>query len=356
MSDPQVHANFDSSKILVFLYRWRKALLITGLVAAVLSVFFSSSLFIFPLYRSTVIMYPASSNSISKALLSEYAGTNQDILEFGEDAQTEQMLQILNSNKIKDRIIRQFNLAKHYGIDTASKYRNLKLYRRYETNITFKRTEYMAVKISVLDKDAQMAADIANTIAALLDSVKNDMQKERAIQGLRIVEAEYNQLRNEIRAMEDSLTELRKLGVHDYETQAEMINQQLAIEIAKGNTRGIEALNNKLDVLAQYGGPYVSLRDALDYEKKQLSFVKSKYEEAKIDATESIPQKFIVETAYKSERKAYPIRWIIVALSIISALFMACLVILMAEGAGKVISNFREDVAEDTLKKKTDIV
>jgi uncharacterized protein involved in exopolysaccharide biosynthesis len=214
----------------------------------------------------------------------------------------------------------------------------------------------MAVKISVLDKDAQMAADIANTIAALLDSVKNDMQKERAIQGLRIVEAEYNQLRNEIRAMEDSLTELRKLGVHDYETQAEMINQQLAIEIAKGNTRGIEALNNKLDVLAQYGGPYVSLRDALDYEKKQLSFVKSKYEEAKIDATESIPQKFIVETAYKSERKAYPIRWIIVTLSIISALFMACLVILMAEGAGKVISNFREDVAEDTLKKKTDNV
>jgi capsular polysaccharide biosynthesis protein len=51
--------------------------------------------------------------------------------------------------------------------------------QEYESNITFKRTEYMAVKISVLDKDPQLAADIANTIAALLDSVKNDMQKER---------------------------------------------------------------------------------------------------------------------------------------------------------------------------------
>jgi len=135
-----------------------------------------------------------------------------------------------------------------------------------------------------------------------------------------------------------------------------MINQQLAIEIARGNTRGIEALNSKLDVLAQYGGPYVSLRDALEYEKKQLSFVKSKYEEAKIDAKESIPQKFIVETAYKSERKAYPIRWIIVTLSILSTLFMACLVILILEGTGKAIGNFREELTNDSLKKKTDNV
>jgi uncharacterized protein involved in exopolysaccharide biosynthesis len=124
MSDSQVNSGFDSSRLLVFLYRWRKLLLITGAAAAILSMFFSSSIFIPPLYRSTVIMYPASSNSVSKALLNENPGTSQDLLEFGEDAQTEQMLQILNSNKIKDRVIRQFDLADHYGIDTNSRFRN----------------------------------------------------------------------------------------------------------------------------------------------------------------------------------------------------------------------------------------
>lgn len=342
MSDSQVNSGFDSSRLLVFLYRWRKLLLITGAAAAILSMFFSSSIFIPPLYRSTVIMYPASSNSVSKALLNENPGTSQDLLEFGEDAQTEQMLQILNSNKIKDRVIRQFDLADHYGIDTNSRFRNLRLYRKYESNITFKRTEYMAVKISVLDKDPQLAADIANTIAALLDSVKNDMQKERAVQGYRIVEAEYLKLKDEIRSMEDSLTVIRKLGVHDYETQAEMINQQLAIEIAKGNKRGIEALESKLAVLAQYGSAYVSLRDALEYEKKQLSFVKSKYEEAKIDASENIPQKFVVETAYKSERKAYPIRWIVVTLSTLGALFMAILAIQLIEKVPGTVARIRK--------------
>lgn len=331
MTDIRENPGFDSSKLLVFIYRWRKVFLITGVIAALLAVVFSSSFFVDPLYRSTVIMYPASSNSISKALLNENAGAKQDILEFGEDAQTEQMLQILNSNKIKDKVIEKFKLLDHYGIDSTSRYKNLRLYKKYESNITFKRTEYMAVKISVLDKDPATAADIANTIAALLDSVKNDMQKERAIQGFRIMEAEYTKIKDEVRMMEDSLTELRKLGVHDYETQSEMINQQLAIEIARGNQRGIDALERKLDVLAQYGGPYVSLRDALEYEKKQLSFVKGKYEEAKIDATQYIPQKFVVEAAYKSERKAYPIRWIIVLVSTLSALFMASLLIMMVE-------------------------
>jgi uncharacterized protein involved in exopolysaccharide biosynthesis len=338
----QNNSEFNSASLVVFVYRWRKVLIITGVAAALLSLIFSSSLFISPLYRSTVIMYPASSNSISKALLNENAGARQDILEFGEDAQTEQMLQILNSNKIKDRVIQKFNLLEHYGIDSTSKFKNLRLYRRYESYITFKRTEYMAVKVSVLDRDPQMAADIANNIAELLDSVKNDMQKERAIQGFKIVESEYNKLKGEIRSMEDSLTELRKLGVHDYETQAEMINQQLAIEIAKGNKRGIDALDNKLNILAMYGGPYVSLRDALEYEKKQLSFIKSKYEEAKIDASVNIPQKFVVENAYKAERKAYPTRWVVVIISTLSALLIAMLTIILVERIPGSLRKLRE--------------
>ncbi len=321
----------DSFKVAFFLYKWRKALIVIGITAAVLSVIFSSSLFITPLYRSSVVMYPASSNSVSKSLLNENSNAKQDILEFGEDQQTEQMLQILNSSSIRDRVISKYKLAEHYGIDAGSKYQQTRLFSRYDSYISFKRTEYMAVKISVLDKDPQMAADIANEIAALLDTVKNTMQKERAVQGFRIVETEYLSLQTEIKLMEDSLTALRKLGVHDYETQAEMMNQQLAMEIAKGNTRGINALEEKLNVLAKYGGPYVSLRDALEHEKKQLSYIKARYEEARIDATEAIPQKFIVENAYKAERKAYPIVWIIVLLSVIGSLLAGMLAIFFVE-------------------------
>jgi len=321
----------DSFKVAMFLYKWRKTLLVLGLSAALLSAIFTSPLFISPLYKSTVIMYPSSSNSISKSLLTENQGPKKDILEFGEDEQTEQMLQILNSNRIRDKVIDRFKLAGHYGIEPGSKYYQTRLYYRFNYNIKFRRTEYMAVQISVLDKNPQLAADMANEIASLLDSVKSEMQKERATKGFKLVEAEYLLQQKQIADMEDSLTQIRKLGVNDYETQAEMMNRELAKEIAKGNTRGINALEEKLNVLATYGGPYVSIRDALVNEKKQLSFIKSKYEEAKMDAFEEIPQKFIVEKAYKAERKAYPVIWIIVVLSTISTLLAGMLVIFIID-------------------------
>ncbi len=327
--------DFDSTNFIVFLYQWRKPLIIITLAAFIASIIFSAPFFITPKFKSTVIMFPTSTNSISKALLSKNTDEKQDILQFGEDEQAKQMLQILNSNKIADRIIEKFNLMEHYEISPNSKYKNTKLYKAYENNITFRRTEYMAVKITVLDKDPKIAADIANDIAELLDSAKSIMQKGRAVKAFKIVEAEYFKLKNEIQQMEDSLTKLREFGVHDYESQSEMMNRQLAIELAKGNKSGIKALEAKLDVLAKYGGPYVSLRDALEFDKEKLSEVKIKYDEAKIDAEEVLPQKFIVNNAYEAEKKSYPVRWIIVLISTISAFILAVLVLAVLDSLSR---------------------
>lgn len=321
----------DSFKVTVFIYKWRKTLLVLGVAAAVLSAVISSPVFVTPLYKSTVIMYPSASNSVSKLLLNDNTTIKQDVLGFGADEQIQQMLQILNSNRIKDKIIDRFKLGEHYGIEPGSKYYQTNVYSHFRSNITFKLTEFQAVKITVLDNDPQMAADIANGIAAELDSVKNDIQKERAIQGFKIVEAEYLSQQKQVKVMEDSLTLVMKLGVNDYESQSEMLNRQLAKEIATGNTRGINALTEKLNILSQYGGPYISLRDALVLEKTQLSFMKTRYEEAKIDAYSIIPQKFIVESAIKAERKSFPIIWIIVVISTLGTLLVAMLMIFLVE-------------------------
>ncbi len=334
--------DFDSTSLGMFLYIWRKHLIIICAVAAFLAMVFSSPLFITPLYKSSVVLFPVSSNSVSKALLSDQPTAKSDILEFGEDEQTEQMLQILSSSIIRDKVVAKYDLMKHYGISNDSKFKYTNLYKEYENNITFRRTEFMAVKITVLDKDPQMAADIANSISELLDSTKNTMQRERAVKGFKIVEQEYNRLQNEISGEEDSLKKIREFGVFDYESQSEMMNQQLAIEIAHGNARGIKALEDKLEVLAKYGGAYVSIRDQLEHEKKQLSYLKARYEEAKVDAEETLPQKFVVESAHKAEKKSYPVRWIIILVSTLAVFFLSVLIIISIEKFAK----------PGTLKKK----
>ncbi len=324
---PEMHA----FSLVSLSLKHRKKLLIIGLATIAMSYLFTSPFFITPLYKSTVILYPTSTNSISKVLLNNNLPSNKDLLEFGEDEQTERMLQILNSNKIRDRIIEKYNLFEHYNIPAGSRYRFTRLYDTYESRVRFRRTEYMAVKITVLDQDPLKASDIANDIAELFDSTMNMMQKEVAVRAFRIVENEYFNLRNQVREMEDSLNTIRKLGVHDYESQAEMINQQLAIEIARNNQPGIKALYDKLELLSKYGGIYVSLRDMLEHERKQLSQIKARYEEAKVDATENLPHKFVVTNAFPAERKSYPIRWLVALIALFSTLFLALLILILVE-------------------------
>ena len=325
--EEQQRNNYSSKYLCRLLVEYRKPILIILAVAALCAILFSAPFFIFPLYKSTTILYPTSSNSISKVLISTTYQSEKDIMNFGEDEQTEQMLQVLNSNRVRDKVISRFNLMEHYNIKD-SKYPITKLNKLYDARIKFRRTEYNAVKITVLDSDAELSSRIANEIAEIFDSTMNQMQKEVAIEAFRIVDQEYNALVAEMNMLEDSLNTLRKLGVFDYESQVEMLSQQLAVELGKGNAQGVKNIQEQLDILAEYGGASYAINERLDNDRLQLSLVKSKYEEAKVDATEFIPHKFVVTSAFKAERKSYPVRWLIVVITLLSTflLLIFCIV------------------------------
>ena len=320
--------------------RYRKSILVVLVVAALLAIFFSSPWFITPLYKSSVILYPTSSNSISKVLISTTFKADKDILEFGETEQTEQMLQVLNSDRIRNTIIERHNLMDHYGIKPTQKYPNTRLNKLYDKRIKFRKTEYNAVKISVMDADPELAARIANDISDLYDSTMNAMQKEVAVKAFELVEAEYNSLCTEMAALEDSLDVLRSHGVFDYESQVEMLSQQLAVELGKGNNQGVKNIQNQLDILAKYGGAYYAISEKLDHERLQLSLVKTKYEEAKVDATQEIPHKFVVNTASPAEQKDFPKRLLIVFLTVFATFFVMFMLLGLFDRYG---SFFREE-------------
>jgi len=79
----QSPSEFDSSGVFAFVWQFRVLLLIAGLSGSVLGIVFSSSWFITPLYESKVVFYPATVNSISKALLSDNPSDKTDVMEFG---------------------------------------------------------------------------------------------------------------------------------------------------------------------------------------------------------------------------------------------------------------------------------
>lgn len=326
--EKNVGLDFDSSNLLLFVYRWRKPLVIVTVAAAVLSAIFSAPMFVTPKFESTVIMFPTSTASISKSLLAKNNVAKEDLLAFGEEEQAEQLIQILNSDEIRAKVIEKYDLMNHYEIDTTDLYKQTKLFKEYESNIKYKRTEFQSVRIDVLDSDPQIAADIANDIAALVDSVKNRMQKDRAFKAMRIAEAEYLEMKGYVKELEDSLNTMREMGVNDYESMSERFNEYYAKAILEGNTRAAEKLAEQLKILSKYGGAYVSIRDMLEHEKEQLSHLRAKYQEARVDAEQTLPHKFIVNSAFPAEKKSYPIRWLIVLVSTISTFLIALLAII----------------------------
>jgi uncharacterized protein involved in exopolysaccharide biosynthesis len=273
--------------------------------------------------------------------LSENQFEKENILQFGEEEQVEQMLQILNSDEIRERVIEKFNLIDHYRIDRDSDYPMTKLNQKFEENISFNRTEYLSVRIDVLDEDPKLAAVIANEIAALLDTVKTRMQHERARQALSIVEKEYRDFERYLQAREDTLNKLRALGVLDYAAQVERLSEAYGKALLANNNNAVSTINEQMAILAKYGGLSMSIEQDMEHDRKNLSMLKTKYEEARVDATDKIPHKFVVNLAKPAEKKTYPVRWLIVVVSSISTFLLAIVVVLILENIRRMRNNIK---------------
>jgi uncharacterized protein involved in exopolysaccharide biosynthesis len=323
------HYDFSSTDLLLFAWEKRNPLiLITGL-AAVLSM--TASFTITPLFKSSVIMFPATNASVSKNLISDNYSGRESIYEIGTEEQSEQLLQVLNSEEIRNRIIKKFDLMKHYKIDPGSRYPLTKLYARYKKNINFKRTEYMSVVIEVLDKDPQIAADIANDISSLTDTVFNKMLKKRAYDAFLLVQKEYDEMLRNLKLIRDSLDLIQNIGVNNYLLQADRYYEAYGKALLDGNTKALQDLDQKLKIISKYGGAYISLGYQQEYETERLSRIKQRYAEAKLEVEQTLPHKFIVDSAYKAEKKAYPKKSIIVIVSTISAFLMGLITLIILD-------------------------
>lgn len=319
------------------IYLWARRKLIFGIMFAGLVTGIAAAFLITPLYKSEVIMFPAITNSVSKALLNEQSTGRDDILALGDEEDSEQLIQMLYSEKIRDRVARRFNLMAVYEIDSTSKHRVTELHEAYAEHIKYERTKFSSVRVEVLDPDPQRASDIANYISDQVDTVWTEMARERASKGFRVVENKVRELEENIREMADSMRVLRELGVHDYHTQTERYNEYLGAAIVKGDQRAVKEFEDRFKVLAQYGGPYVTLQDRLFNETKRMSVLRMKLEQAQADMESDLPHKFVVNRAQPSDKKHSPVRWLVVSISMAASVLLALLVLVVQANIHKIL-------------------
>lgn len=322
-NNTQNGVNFSSVDLLIYMWKKKWILIIVTFLAGVTSIIVS--LQITEKYKSTVIMFPTTGASISKSLLSANYTGRQSVYGFGEEEQAEQLLQVLNSELIRERIIQKYNLMEHYGIDPNSKYPYTQLAGQYSDNISFQRTELMSVEITVMDTDPQIAADIANDISDLVDTVYNDMKQARAEAAFELVRKEYLEAQRDVSTLRDSL---------------EAVGQDMAVSLRSAGGSSLAYLTR---ALAAHGGTFITLTNHLDHETERLADLRQRYQEARVEAEQELPYKFIVDQAYASEKKAYPKRSVIVMVSTAAAFLFTLILLVIIDSLKQRTIMMRED-------------
>ncbi len=226
MQDEKAYS-FDIINLLKTIFKWKWQILLVVAIAAISTLIFSGPSFITPKFKASVILYPTASSSISGSVLSSNPSFRErGILEFGEKEQAEQLMQILQSDEIKLKVINRFNLFEHYKVDTASPIKYTYVKTKFKKNFSFERTEFMAIEITVMDESAQLASDMANYLATELDSIKNNIQNDRAKNAYSILKRQYASKKQTMDSIQRELDVLRSRGMYDYFSQSGQINQK----------------------------------------------------------------------------------------------------------------------------------
>ncbi len=306
---------FDSRESWNILMKWKYTLLIIVVVTAGLAALFSGSRFITPLYKSYAVVYPSNIQIYSK------------------ESTTEQMMQVLNSQDIADSMINEFDLLNHYKIDTSYKYFRTKLLRRYHENVKIGKTSYEAVDVEVLDRNPDTAKIMVDAVLHFYNEKVRRMQKEKFQE---FANAYAGQLRRAQIVMDSIKNRLRELGTQKGIFEYTYQSQQIMMAYLHNVQGSSEAVNTKeakrlAQNMGKYGGELVQLVNMLQHEAAAYVQVKLSYEVEYRHVISNVTYTNVVTHPFVSDKKAYPVRWLIVFVSVLSVFTLSLVVISFLE-------------------------
>jgi capsule polysaccharide export protein KpsE/RkpR len=302
---------FKNHRIIGIFYRWKIHLAVIFVAAIVLAAFFSSSLFITPLYKSYAIVYPS------------------NIAEYSDESLTEQMMQIFQSKDIRDSIVVKFDLPRHYGIDPNYQYYTSTLLWEFTKNVKISKTPYAAVIIEVWDKDPKVACDMVDEMLNQYNHKLHGMHRDKFKEVVTNYKTVTDYKRKELDSLQQRSNELGvKYGLLDYPNQTrEVMRSYLA-------GKGGETARLKKN-LEERGGEREMLSDLMLSISKDYSAFKLDYDRAVLDFNRNYTFVNVLNKPFIADKKGYPVRWVIVLVSAVAALFLAIIVIGIIESMRK---------------------
>jgi len=308
--------SFRNVNLLNLILKWFKLLLVIQLAALLISALFSSPSFIKPKFKSWAVVYPANNKSYS------------------DESPSEQMVQVFNATEIRENIIEKFQLMEHYNISLDEKYAQSKMNQMFRRNVTIFRTLSDAVRIEVLDRDAEIAKQMVDALLEGYQLKSKKLQEKRYAEKAGMWNRAIERKLTTIDSLKRDLYQLAtRDGLLDFETQvAEIMKGYLGTVdggLARVDKKRVEELKVQM---SEKGGDLIVVMERLKEENILLSDLVAEQDEALADLDSQETYIDIIESAYVADKKASAFRWIMVLGSMLSAALISLAFLAVFEG------------------------
>ena len=194
----------------------------------------------------------------------------------------------------------------------------------FDNNVSFNKTEFESVEINVLDIDPVFACKLVDSIILYYSQKVASLHKSKFYEVLNINNYEIKKKKSEIDSLEKLVYEYRtKYGILDYRIQT--------IEVSKLIGSNNKDVKNILANLQEKGGDYLSTDSLLWKAWRDYWWLKNGIETAQREVHKKISYVQEVTKPFPADKKSYPVRWLIVLLSVIGTLLASLITISIIE-------------------------
>jgi uncharacterized protein involved in exopolysaccharide biosynthesis len=313
---PHTENYFSNIRMMKIFFRWKWHLLIITAVAALLAAVFTSSYFIKPKFKSYALVYPS------------------NIAPYSDESESEQMLQWLQSQDIRDSVIRKFNLPEHYRIDSSYKYFHSTMQYLYNKNVKISKTQYESIEIVVTDTDPVIARDMVLAIIDFCNLKIRNIHRSKYEEVVQSMGKAMQEKKAQLDSIESALASLREnYELIDYDAQAREITRGYLRTVDGSNSTNIntkDVLRLKENFQAKSGELAILTQRRIDIMRIFTEF-EMIYDRAVYDANKQFTFTNVVTPPVVADKKAYPVRWLIVVYSVFATLFFSVLIISVVE-------------------------
>ncbi|MAT58413.1 MAG: hypothetical protein CMF23_10625 [Ignavibacteriae bacterium] len=359
MQDEMKNRDVTLTDHLSVLFKWKKFIIINLIIISAIT---TGITFLIPEYfkaTTTVMIQDSGEGGLLSGMVSDLGGVFSKAFGGGGDNTENKLFGFLNSTQFSENIIDKFKLTEYYEFDKYVRENTLKAFKDdFKSDLN----DNGFIEVSMVHKDPQKSAEIANYAVGLLVDMNQEYAKTYATKYREFVEKRYFQNMQDLKQAEFDFEKFqKKYKIYAIPEQLEAsfsayaeLEKELALDILRrdvlSETQGknnpnyrlvetqVNLMKDKIEKLKKGEGDeknslifidlknipeiqknYLQIKRELEVQTKLLEFTLPMYEQAVMEEQKSIPAITVIDEAVAPELKDSPKK----ALIILSIFFLA---------------------------------